>query len=608
VIRIERGPFLKENTLKLVLACVVIFTAFVFYIQSLTSGFIWDDLDLLFKPLKAGENPYSFLFGGKTFFRPVVRLLMAMDYSLWHMNPVGYHMTNIVLHMINSLLVFVLAYQFFMERTLSLTKLNGSNDDEKRLLWMSFFSAMIFAVLPIHIESVVWISGRTDLLATLFFLLAFLSFMIYGREGRYEALILSSIFFLFSLLSKENAIAFIGVTFIYSLAVKMQKRDLLRAMTSFLLALGAYFIFRNALFLIEKLTMAPGESGAFFARGYSSGLVVKKLFLGLGYYFGKLMVPLDLSLVPRFPQSPLYIIVFAVFILAGVLFFIYGRRFELFLLFWIIITLSPSLLIIFSRVSEPLAERYLYLPSVGFILLMGAFFFHITGRKKIIVIFMAIWVFYAVSGVARLHDWRSDLSIWEDTVQKNPYSFHANLNYSAALMQAGTMEKARKVLQPMLSQKGLNDYHYSRIYDLLGVIELEEGYYAEAEMYLDRSIRLHPRNEHAYYNLGLVYDKRSFSEHISDKKRKEFISKAIYNYKSAHDISPQFIQPQFNIGICYVRLDDHENAEKYLNMVIEADPQSVMAKDAARLIYLIKHSQKDKINELLNIKVKDDHS
>ena len=107
-----------NRNIKLLLVVIIALSSFLMYVPTIKSGLIWDDVYITTSPLQAGKNPYSFFLGSGVYYRPFQHLSMLLDYGIWHLNPAGYHVTNIILHTINSLLVFLLGYHFMKNRNL----------------------------------------------------------------------------------------------------------------------------------------------------------------------------------------------------------------------------------------------------------------------------------------------------------------------------------------------------------------------------------------------------------------------------------------------------------------------------------------------------------
>ena len=176
------------------------------YINTLQNPFIWDDEEIIvnnylirnwknapemFKTSVFGEN-----LGKIGFYRPLQLFSYSIDYSFWKLNPIGYHISNIIFHLLNVLLVFFLLIKLGIKRN------------------FSFFASLLFAIHPINTEVVTYISGRGDLLFLFFSLLCFI-FFINGTKGKQWHYFVSVILFILAILSKENAIVIPFIILVY---------------------------------------------------------------------------------------------------------------------------------------------------------------------------------------------------------------------------------------------------------------------------------------------------------------------------------------------------------------------------------------------------------
>ncbi len=569
----------------LLLAAAVFFIAVGIYLPTLNNTFIWDDIQLVTNPLTIRDHPYAFLFGGGAYYRPILRLSMATDYGLWHFNPSGYHITNILLHAINSLLVFLAGFLIMKNQNYIPGDGGQTNKSFDQRTVLPFVSATIFALHPIHTESVAWISGRTDLLSTLFFLLAFISYLEYAKKRNAKGLVLGCLFFLFSLFSKENAIAFGIVIFAYGVITKMPWKQIALSQTALFAVIIIYFLFRQTV-VIKMLSASPGSANAFFSSGISLNNFLPFLAGSSGYYFEKLILPFNLNLMPEIPGNPIYFLISLLpFVLGG--FFYFSRlRLEFFLLIWIIATLLPSLSIVFSQVAAPLGERYLYLPSAGFAILSGLILTRIKNKKVFWISVLSIFVVFGVLTVDRLKVWKNDIVLWEDTVRKNPNSITAHTNYGRALLEGKEQEKAKIELLAALGQKKIMPGQASTILYLLGTAEMTDKNYEKAEAHFKDAVKNNPRNAVAYNNLGILYLRMSESPDARGRGNK-FVDDAIKNLKEALSIAPNLLQAKFNLGLCYLKQRDFDNAETSFYSVIESDPFGNLSKDAQQLFFLI---------------------
>src|SRR3989338_6713361 len=183
-----RQRHLKAILLILVLSVITYFNAFA-------NRFVWDDRALIIEnELIRDWKHIPQIFTNElyrtsapvSFYRPIQTLSCLFDYSIWHLNPYGYHFTNLFIHIVNGILVYFLVL-------LSLL-------DNNKQYPIALFTALLFIVHPVHVQAVTYISGRADLLACLFLLIAFILFM---KGETFLSRIVSSLSFIFALLSKE---------------------------------------------------------------------------------------------------------------------------------------------------------------------------------------------------------------------------------------------------------------------------------------------------------------------------------------------------------------------------------------------------------------------
>jgi Flp pilus assembly protein TadD len=572
-----------DKKITLLLLLIVAISSFLVYSPTLTSEFVWDDLHYKTNPARIGSNPYSFIFDGGVYYRPLLHLSVVLDYSIWNLNPFGYHLTNTLLHTICSILVFLTGLLIFQTQpTIPAQKQQPITIKHPAVL--SFMAAIFFALHPIHTESVAWINGRTDIMATLFMLLAFIPCITYLKGARKATLALCSLFFLFALFCKENAVSLIGIVLVYGIVTGIPKRKIVLTELSLFAGFIVYLALRSG-GGIKELAAAPGTREAFFSSAVTPANFFNSLSMGIGFYFEKLVLPTDLNIFPSLPESPIYYLIFFAPLLIGCFLYIKGKRLEVFLITWIIVTLMPSLLILFSQVASPVAERYLYMPSVGFAILLSMLIGKMKDRRVVFISVFSILALYSVTTFDRLGDWKNDAALWEATAMKNPESPTAHANYGAALIRTGKSDMAREELLTALEQKNISIQNASKILELLGVVETEFGNYEEAESHLNNSLKANDKNRTAYNNLGFLY--ANMAEAADEKQKNALHAKAIEQYEEALKLSPTFIQPKYNIGLSYLHMGNFQKALEYLNAVIKSAPEREIAQKAATFIVLI---------------------
>ncbi|MBN1552167.1 hypothetical protein JW979_11905 [bacterium] len=326
--------------MKWIAPVIIIILAFVSAYQSIDVGFISDDFVLLHTsqtvsiPRLFTANWLGQVSSGG-FYRPITTLVWKLDYWCNGVNPSGYHKTNIIIHSMVSLLVFLYIRLV-------------SEDD-----WIAFISASLFSVHPVHVEATTWISGRTDLIASLFFLS---SLFILGHAYKYKLRPGFSIFIslglgLFSMLSKEIAFT---LPFIVCLTLMNIHREVTwrfpikRTIVLFFLTLTTVLILRK-LFL-GNFVAGYGTDTHFRIGGF--------IFTYLFQYLEWFLIPFRIGIESGTLSWTITVISLILLLLGAFL-----SRHTRLGISWLIITSLPIL--------NLCRQQYIYLPSLGFFWILG---------------------------------------------------------------------------------------------------------------------------------------------------------------------------------------------------------------------------------------------
>jgi hypothetical protein len=366
--------FLRKKWLVSLLLFLVSFGA---YLPSLRNDFVWDDVETIeqsYYTYNASSIGYMFVPPEKKtkdalYYRPLIYSSMVLDKALWGVSAFGFHLANIVLNALSSVSMYLFAL-------LLLGELGYEGKHAS-----AFIAAVLFAFYPMHVESVSWVSGRSDVLCALFFFLAFIFHILSLRKTGFLSLTAAS--FSLSLLSKEVAVVFPLTALAFDLInrSKGRKENILRyAVYASVLALFFYLRGRTYVNFPELSSVrVPGGTGVAEAGGGVAGIlgVIQVLSVSYSYYFSKLVFPFTFNAFTESPPAgPANVITAALLfglIALGVIYSIKKRnKVSAFALLWIPFTLFPSVLIALTDIpSASLAERYLYIPSAGFCLLLG---------------------------------------------------------------------------------------------------------------------------------------------------------------------------------------------------------------------------------------------
>ena len=355
----EAFEFLSYRKIILISVLAIILISTVAYYQTQSGFFLSDDFEYLSLFDKSDFFDMGIFFGYLKKFgliRPISILSLYGDYLIWKLNPVGFHLTNLIIHILNSFFIFLIFFIILKER------------------YISMLSAFLFSLYPIHLESVAWISGRFDILCAFFFLLAILFFLISHRNNSRFSFyyVLSLVSFIFALFSKEMAIVLPLVLILFDLFFS-GKTELLNVKNKLKIHFPYWLILFG--YVIMRIIYLGNLGGYSYPEGKSF------LFHGNLYYnlknlvlrpFGPLFVPLNQSLFSNY----IFIKNCILFILAVMIFASPFRKklnFKLLLfgLLFILLTVIPVFKILY--VSETLeGARFLYLPSLGACLIIAA--------------------------------------------------------------------------------------------------------------------------------------------------------------------------------------------------------------------------------------------
>jgi len=411
-----------------------------------------DDQQLLHHLLNVKTINWHRIFlrnGHGYYYRPLLYTSFLLDEIFMGSHPVWMHFVNILLHTINGVLVFNITKSF-----LKIFPINCSK--EKQLI--PFLSSILFLCNPIVTESVNWISGRSDLLSGTF---ALLSLFILLEKGQSTLFILvSGLFFFLSMLSKEVGFALFPVVllFLYLTRISQKQFTNWRPLTTILTYIGFIIFYvmmrfgggRHAPKLVTHVKKAMISGGTL--NVFDILLPKLKIFVvAYGFYMKKLLYPLPLNFAIVSINMNLYE-VFGILSILGTLLIFYlllkKQQFILFFAVFSILFFIPALPVALYQIAwTPLAERYLYLSSVGFAVILSYLLCQI--KRKYIVPYLIkdaaiifLFVLACVVTYNRNLCWQSSLSLYKDTIKKSPSFAPIRNDYAIVLKRHGYTKEA----------------------------------------------------------------------------------------------------------------------------------------------------------------------
>jgi protein O-mannosyl-transferase len=534
--------YLALKTTPLLPIIIIMLASISVYINALSDGFVCDDnLQILKNPwLKDIKNiPDIFSksvwsFQKETlisnYYRPLIHLIYLVNYHIFGMNPWGFHLVNILFHAAVSVLVFIIA-----SRLLEKFKSPVS----PWYLSAPFFAAMLFATHPIHTEAVTYVACLPELSFTFFYLLS-LYLYIRFQEGFQKGYLFSLVAFFIATLCKETAITLPLIVVAYDYILKNTKGDFsvhLKKYIPYLIVTGVYFILRfNALG-----GFAPFKEHTELSI-YQNIINVFPLFTK---YLEKLVFPINLNAFHVFhPLVSIFeikgVLSFAVTLIFVVLTFITLKRNRAagFCFFLIAVPLLPVFYISGIAGGTPFYERYLYLPSFGFVVILIFFIEWVNNkfikRNAIIAIIIIVLTgLYSAGTIRRNFDWNNELTLFTDTVRKSPDGDIPHYDLGYAYLRLGRIDEAIGEYKTAIK---LNPDFFGAHYDL-GYAYLRLGRIDEAIGEYKTAIKLNPDSAEAHYHLGNAH---SYLRHFIE---------AISEYKTALKLDPDHAKSQRSLDI-----------------------------------------------------------
>ena len=568
--RASQGATLKKSRLLLIL--IIIAMSCAVYGNTLRNGFVYDDIpqveqnpwirEVRFIPEIFSTNVWAFQGVSTNYYRPLMHISYMLSYALFGLAPWGFHLVNILLHAGVTLLVFLISSQLFQTA-------NPSSSPVSPML--PFIAAALFAVHPIHTEVVAWVGGVTDLSFTLFFLLALYLYILSAESGFHQKglSLLSVVSFFLATLCKEPALTFplILVAYDYFFGREAPRPlDYLKRYAPYLGVAAVYFILRvNALGGFAPVR----RHGEMSAHEF-----LINIFPLFRQYLGKLLLPTHLNAYHVFlpissildPNGLLSLATALVFACA-VLLALKKSRLAFFALCLVLVPLLPALYIPGAG-ENTFAERYLYLPSFGFVLLVALLAGRIVMRiprwsvpaATALAIVIAL---YSVGTVQRNGVWKDDERLWRDVVQQSPNSAVPHYNLASALNAQGRTDEAIAEyknairIQPAVVA-----------YTSLGAAYQAKGLTNEAIEQYRLALRLQPGNADAHTYLAIAYAESGA------------LDNAIEHFRIAVQLQPDSANAQYGLGRAYLDKGRLAEAMPHLESAVRLNPDESLYRSA----------------------------
>jgi tetratricopeptide (TPR) repeat protein len=453
----------------------------------------WDDnhLIVLNKAIRS-LDPVFILKNFHISYPPLNVISHGIDHLFWGLNPVGYHITDIFLYALIVASFFLICEKILGDRSAAVA------------------AAALFAVHPLHVESVAWLSSRKDGLGMLSYLLAFLAYLRGREQKQYAYLWLSSLFYFCALWSKP---------LMATLPLALILYDILPGRSRTPVKLGELIVTKLpyavplAATALTALTLDPHNEIGLRYHGGSAYATFLAMVIVLPDYLRMLLLPVGLNAlyVVRIPGGLMNLpclLSLAVLLLAAASALTSARKLPLlaFTVLWGVVSLLPVMQIVPVNIVK--ADRYLYLPTAALCLLYGGVLHALRPRRVgVAIAVLAAVTLLSVLTIARNTVWRDSVSLWEAVIMRDPSNADAYNNLGIALASNRDYAGAEQILKqalrlrtdfPSASNNLANVYRITGRYDM-ALDELQKAAGLARDIVYAAS---------AYLNMGMVYEAR----------------------------------------------------------------------------------------------------
>jgi len=607
------------------LAGIISVLTLLIYLPSLSNDFVvWDDEynvynNIHIRLFDMGFVKWAFTDISLSYWQPMTWISYAADYALWGLNPFGYHLTNIILHASVTFIIVILTARLVEAGKGPSEVLLHSEDrvamdtDSQFTLIAAAVTGSLFGLHPLHVESTAWVSGRTDLLCSVFFLAGILSYMSYVSYKTYKAYFLTLFIFMLALASKPTAVVLPAALLLldwYPLQ-RISSWSSFRAVCIEKFPFAAVgLVLSTAVFWGEKVHGRMAPSGISFAA--RSMVALKALTI----YLQQIVFPLNLLPFHPYPETitPLsleylgYATLVAAVTTACLLAL---KKRKIFFAAWLcfLIPLLPVVDIVAVR-EVYMADRYMYLPALGPFLLIGTGAARLWIRAERMqqmrnavkiggVIVVCLFIAFSYLTVKQIAIWKNGVTLWNAVIANaSSPGPTAYINRGLAFKAAGKPDLAFDDINTAITLSAAR-FQAPMAYTYRGILYKDKGRLDLAIEDYTRAVSINPGYADAYANRGIAFNATGqFDRAIADFDRaisldpgqyQSYIGrgtayketgrqgKAIEDYTAAISLNPGNADAYIYRGIAYKEIGQFPRALEDYGTAIRLNPASVEA-------------------------------
>jgi len=561
--------------LALVLATVAVFS------RALSNGFVnWDD-DLMlvdnpnFRGLGWAQLRWMFTTFHNGHFQPLSWVTLGLDYLLWGIDPFGYHLTNLLWHAANTVIFYLVCRLLFTR---------GFGAAQEKASWQlessAAFAAVLFALHPLRVESVVWATERRDVLSGGFFLTAIYCYLrAHGTaaataQSRRSWVALALMAQLLSLMAKATAITLPLLLVILDIYPLQRLRGAVRTWVAAdsrrVLGEKLPFLLLSLVFGLVAL-WAQQVSGALRpVQQYFFSYRLGQAFYGIWFYLWKTLLPIGLSPLYELPYdfaawTGVFIACAVFAMLVSLLAFFMRRRWPWLAACWVyyVIALVPVLGVAQSG-PQLVADRYSYLSCLSWAALMGGIgFYWLQHMRSVRLVTVAVVILATAIGLglltrSQIGVWRDSESLWKYTLRVAPNTAIANYNLGKVYEANGRIQDGVDFYRRAV---GVNPTYADAHYNLARLLG-QQGKIDEAIAHYREALKFKPNDVETHNNLGrLLAMQGDFSA-------------ALAAYRKALALDPRYAKAHFNLGRLWVRSGEYAKAIESFQQALKLTPDT----------------------------------
>jgi protein O-mannosyl-transferase len=501
---------------------------------------------------------------------PLTWLSLMLDCQIFGIKAGPIHVVNVLFHIANTILLFLVLARM------------------TKGVWQSAFVAGLFALHPLHVESVAWVAERKDVLSALFWLLTMLAYVRYAERPSVYRYIVTIVLFVLGLMAKPMLVT---LPFVLLLLDYWPLERISNSKVSIKNSLieKVPFVFLSAVSCVITY-IAQQKGGAVGAIPFNERIA--NAIYSYFVYIGKLFWPTELAVLYPYPENTISVstgfICVAVLILITVFCVFYGRRHKYLPVGWLwyLGTLVPTIGII-QVGSQAMADRYTYIPLIGLFVIVAfatADMLKNVPAKKYILAPAAILilVFCALASFKQLGYWKDNIRLYERTLAITKNNAIIYYNYATALSSLGQKEKACQYFaEAVRLRPDIQDIHNNYGIALEALGKTEEAF----EQY-QIAMKINPRSDIARYNQGwILLQQGHFDEAIEQFRiylgeKADILSNGVTEqttarFKQIFMSKPDTVEILSHMGLCFAQKQDADTAVKYYRQALMLDPNHI---------------------------------